>query len=314
MHHHLVREVREVACQADVADHGRHRRHRAPDVRRQRGQAARVDRHHHVVGVQLAVGGPDGRHPSVAHDEVECLGPGQDRDAAQLEPRGHRGAERGEATGDRPGAEALLEVDVDAGVHRGVAQLVAGHDQSVPGDEPQPLVAERLAQPLVQRLAPSEQVDQLARRDVGVEGPLEPLLAQQLPRLAVRRHVVDPLLPQARTQALEGRELGGSGTAGDPDRRSVAEAVLADRVERLQVELALQGAARLAEQVADHGGEQGARGTGVPREAVVLDRGQGAAEVVGALQEGDVVAQLGQTCGRCHAAEPATDHHHACHG
>jgi hypothetical protein len=90
--------------------------------------------------------------------------------------------------------------------------------------------------------------------------------------------------------------------------------VLADRVERLQVELALQRTARLAEQVADHGGEQGARGAGVPGEAVVLDRGQGAAEVVGTLEEGDVVAQLGQPRGRCHAAEPATDHHHARHG
>ena len=267
-----------------------------------------------MVGVQVAVGGPDRRHPSSAHDEVEGLGPGEHRDAAQLEPRGHRGAERGQATGDGPGAEALLEVDVDTGVHRCVAQLVAGHDEAVPGDQPQPLVAERPAQPLVQRLAPPQQVGQLARRDVGVEGPLEPLLAQQLPRLAVRRHVVDPLLPQARTQALEGRELGGSGTAGDPDRRSVAEAVLADRVERLQVELALQRTARLAEQVADRGGEQGARGAGVPGEAVVLDRGQGAAEVVGTLEEGDVVAQLGQPRGRRRAAEPATDHHHARHG
>ncbi len=120
--------------------------------------------------------------------------------------------------------------------------------------------------------------------------------------------------PEARAERVEGRELGGSRAAGQPQRRAVGEAVLADHVERLEVELALERAARLAEQVA-HDGRQERRGrSGVPGEAVALDRGQRAAEVLGALEERDLVAELGQPGGGGHAAEATTDHHHTSHG
>ena len=125
--------------------------------------------------------------------------------------------------------------------------------------------------------------------------------------------MVDPLPAEARAEGLEGRELGGSRAAGQPHRRAVGEAVLADQVERLEVELALERAARLPEQVA-HDRRQERRGrTGVPREAVVLDRRQRAAEVLGALEERDLVAQLGQPGSGRHAAEAASDHHHTSH-
>ena len=44
------------------------------------------------------------------------------------------------------------------------------------------------------------------------------------------------------------------------------------------------------------------------------DRGQRTAEVLGALEERDLVAQLGQPGSGRHAAEAASDHHHTSHG
>ena len=46
----------------------------------------------------------------------------------------------------------------------------------------------------------------------------------------------------------------------------------------------------------------------------VLDRGQRTAEVLGALEDRDLVAQLGQPGGGGHAAEAASDHRHTSHG
>ena len=59
-------------CEPDVAHHRRDRRHRARDERRQRRQPARVDRAHHDVGVELAGRRRDRDGPPVAdHDVVD---------------------------------------------------------------------------------------------------------------------------------------------------------------------------------------------------------------------------------------------------
>ena len=97
-------------------------------------------------------------------------------------------------------------------------------------------------------------------------------------------------------------------------RGEVLEAVLADHLERLQLaDLLLQRPAGLAEQVADHGRKHGGLRPGVPGEALVLDGAQGTAQHPGPLQQGDLVAELGQSRGAGHPAEASADHHHA-HG
>jgi hypothetical protein len=94
------------------------------------------------------------------------------------------------------------------------------------------------------------------------------------------------------------------------------EAVLADRVERLELDaqLGLERPAGLAEEIADHRRHQGRRGRRVPGEAALADRCQRATEVRGSFEQRDLVAELGQPGGRRHPAEPATDHHHPRHG
>ena len=79
-------------------------------------------------------------------------------------------------------------------------------------------------------------------------------------------------------------------------------------------ELSLDRPPRLAEQVADHRREQGVVGSGVPDEPLVGLEGECPAEGVGALGEGDVVAELGEPDGRREAPEAATDHHDPRHG
>ena len=89
-----------------------------------------------------------------------------------------------------------------------------------------------------------------------VVGPLEPLPAQQLPGVAVRRHVVDPLPSEPRAEGVDGLELGGARPAGEREPRAVGEPVLADQVEGLEVDLPLERATGLAEQVAHDRREQ----------------------------------------------------------
>ena len=91
-----------------------------------------------------------------------------------------------------------------------------------------------------------------------VRGPrdLEVVAAQHLPVSAYDATWSTHCCPRPGAELVERRELRGPGAAGQPDRRAVLEAVLADQVQRHQVELALQRPAGLAEQVADDGRQQ----------------------------------------------------------
>ena len=144
--------------------------------------------------------------------------------------------------------------------------------------------------------------------------PLEPVAAQPVPRLGEVVDVVDPLLSQPSAEGLvHGRELGPPAARGQCQSGAVGETVLPQRVHGDEVELPLQGTPGLAEQVAQHRGERGRGGAAVPGEAVLLDLPDGSADLGEALDDGHLVAQLGQPGGAGAAGEPAPDHHHACH-
>ena len=87
--------------------------------------------------------------------------------------------------------------------------------------------------------------------------------------------------------------------------------MLAHRLDGDQVDLALEGPAGLAEEVAQDGGQGGRRGAGVPAEAVLLDEPERAAEPVAPLDEGDVVALLREAGGGRRTPEAASEDHHA---
>ena len=79
-----------------------------------------------------------------------------------------------------------------------------------------------------------------------------------------------------------------------------------------QVELPLERTSRLAEQVSDHGGQERLRG---PPSHVKpsCSTGESAPPTEGALQQGDLVAELGQPCRHGDATEPPDHHHDPCH-
>ena len=156
---------------------------------------------------------------------------------------------------------------VDPGPRRHVAQVVALGDERVPGHQPQPLVLERLLQPLEQRLPAVQPRGQVAGQVVGLPRVLEVAAAQHLPVVGVRRDVVDPPLPEPGAELVERRELRGP-PVRHPHRRAVLEPVLAHHVERHQVQLALERPAGLAEEVAHHRRQQRVRRPRVPGEVV----------------------------------------------
>jgi len=163
----------------------------------------------------------------------------------------------------------------------------------------------------VQGLAGAEPGGDLAWEVVGFPGHLQVAAAQHLPVVGVRAHVVEPRLPEARAERLERFQLCGPAHLED-ERGAVVEPVLTHAVERHEVELPLQGAAGLAEQVADHGWEQRVA-DGVPGEPVGGHRGEGTAERA-LLHQRDRMAELGQSQPRGQATEAAADHHHPGHG
>ena len=155
--------------------------------------------------------------------------------------------------GDRPGAEPLLDVRRHAGPGGHVAQVVALGDERVAGDHPQPLVLERPAQPLVQHLAAVEARGELAgqvRR--GPRAPRGSRGAAPPSRRRTTRRGRPTRRPSPGSSASNAASCAAREPPGTADRRAVLEAVLADHVERDQLQLALDRPAGLAEQVADH--------------------------------------------------------------
>ena len=240
-----------------------------------------------------------------------------------------RRGEGAQAARHRPGAEVLLEVVQDAEPRRHVAGVVAALDGVVGGEGPQPGVLEAPLDGLVEHEPAGQQLLGRLRQPLDAGGPLEPVAAQQVPRLGLVVDVVDPLAARGVPAALarldrpallvlggaEGLvdrgELGGAAAGGQPQHGAVGEAVLAHRVDRHQLELALQRAAGLAEEVAQHGRERGGGRAGVPGVAVLLEQPERPAQRGAGLDQRDVVAQLGQACRRGAAGQPAPEDHHA---
>ena len=149
--------------------------------------------------------------PSRTHEVAGGVA-GEHGDPAGLQPGAQGVGERGHAAGDRPGAEPLLDVGRHPQPRRHVAQVVALGDEPVPGDQPQPLVAEVLAQPLVQR--PPGCRGAPRARGGGGPGPraARGSPAQHLPGVGVRRHVVDPAPGPGRAPARRRRRAGRPGS------------------------------------------------------------------------------------------------------
>ena len=232
--------------------------------------------------------------------------PGQHGHLAGLEPGGQRGRERAHAAGGGPGAERLLQVGVHAEPRRDVAQVVPLRLEPVPGDQAQPLVLELLAEPLVQHLTAVEDRAHVLRQVVGVPRHLEVVATQHLPVVGVRRNVVDPALAVPGLEGVHGGDLGRPGPTGELHGRAVLEAVLADDLDGRELELLLDRAAGLAEEVAHDGGQQHRRRSAVPAEVAGGLRGERATEDVALLDEGHRVAELGQPGSGCEPAEAAS--------
>ncbi len=98
---------------------------------------------------------------------------------------------------------------------------------------------------------------------------------------------------------------------GQVELGAVLEDVAGDRLDRDQLDLLLQGAAGLAEEVTQHGGQERVGRPGVPAEAVLLDEAHRPTEPWSGLEQGHVVAVLGQPGGARQPAVPPADHHHA---
>ncbi len=297
-----------------MADHRRHRRHRALDVRRERGQHPRIDRAHDHVRVDGSRRGRDGDRTPVAHHDVGGLDLERDGHPAGRHPGGQRRGERRHPAGDRPRAEPLLQVGDQPGPRRDVPQARArprrrGVPATCRSRSSLKVFFSRLCS--ISRL--SNRSRHLAGEVGGVPRVLEVGPAQHLPVLAERVDVVDPEPAEPGPQLVDGAQLGRARVARQAEHGAVLEPVLAHEVERLDLQLPLDRATALAEQVADDRRQQRRRRPGVPLEAVRRDRRHRAAEGVQPLEDRDVVAELGQPDRRGEAAEPAAHDHHPRH-
>ena len=166
----------------------------------------------------------------------------------------------------------------------------------------------RLLEPPMERLARVQ-----ARGDVraaGRHGPrhLEVAAAQHLPVVGVGRRHGRPTGGPGPGRARRTPRSGRPGTRPG-SRSAVASSKTCSRITSSGTRSISRsaGPARLAEQVADHRRQQRRGGGGVPGEVAFDDRRERAAERRQPLQQGDLVAELGQPGGGRHAAEPATD-------
>ena len=312
--HHLVGQVGHLADDPDVADHRWHRGHRALHVDGERRQPARVDGADDDVGGQLALVGAYAAHPAARDHEVERLRAGQHGHPPGLQPGGQRLRERPHPARHGPGPEVLLDVGPHPHPRRHVAQVVALQGRAEPGHLAQAVVLERLLQHLVHRQAGREQGLGVLAGVLGRPGALQPVAAQRLPVVGEGVDVRRPLGAEPGPEALHRGHLVTAAAAGEVQHGLVLEDVAAQGLHRHQLDLALQRPPGLAEQVAHHRGEQRVGRSGVPAEAVLLDVADGSAEVLRALQDGHLVADLGQSRGARQPAVPAADHHHSRHG
>ena len=286
-------------------------------VRRTRGASAGSRRGSQATTTRSASSSPVGRvdrdHPPAPQHQVAHLAGGVHVDLARRQPCGQGLGQHAHAAGHGPRAEPLLDVRRHPDPGRHVARVVALREAGVQRHQPKPVVLEA-SDPPRHRLAAPEPRGQRRGQVVGVPRPLEVLAAQHLPVVGVGVDVVGPPRAEPGAERVDGLDLRRPGARRQPDGGAVGEPVLAQHVQLDQVELALGRPSRLAEQVAHHGREQGVRRPAVPREPVALDGHERAAEPRSALEQGDLVAGLGQAGSDGHPPEPAAHDGHPRHG
>ena len=143
----------------------------------------------------------DRRDPALADDQVADRVAGEHGDPAGRQPLLEGRRDPGHPAGDRPGAEALLEVGGEPHPRRHVARVVAAGDERVRGDHRQPVVAEAAAQPLVHALPAVEVRRDLAGQVVGSPGHLEVVPPQHVPDLGVLVDVAGSSCRRGRVRA-----------------------------------------------------------------------------------------------------------------
>src|SRR5690606_28341582 len=107
-----------------------------------------------------------------------------------------------------PRAELLLDVRQAAEPGRHLPQVVPLRREAVTGDQGEASVGEGATQTPRQGATGREDLLRLDRRECGVPGALQVVLAQAFPDLAPRVDVAHPLLPEPVSEAFEGDLLG----------------------------------------------------------------------------------------------------------
>ena len=218
--------------------------------------------------------------------------------------------------GDRPDAEVLLDVGPHPHPGRDVARVVAVHQRvgsSATSRSRSSLNALVTTLCSVVRVR-STRVAWPCRRGRGTRaapgrrGAARPTSRRS--ECTWSTHCCPRPAPSACVDRLE---LRGPAARRHREHGAVVEAVLAHRLDRHQLQLALEGPAGLAEQVAYDGRQRGRRGARVPPVAVALDEPDRAAEPVEPLDEGDLVALLGQPGRGRRTPEATSDDHDARH-
>ena len=265
------------------------------------------------VGVDAVVLGDDPGDATRRHLHLVRPDAGADVDLPLLEA-GHQGVgQGGQAALDPPSPEAPLDVVLDGDERRGGRGLMAVEADGVEHDGAQPA---RRRGPCA-RAGPDDRRTEraLADRPIEVvpvvEDALEDRAAQDVPRLG---QGVDPRRPGVVAECVDDRVVLVAAVAErEVEHRPVGEDVPA-AFGLDEVDDPLDRTAGLAEQVAQHAGQRHGVGAQLPGASVDGVAAQSSAQLVGRLQQGDVVPQLGQARRRRHPGEAATDHHDPRHG
>jgi hypothetical protein len=229
-------------------------------------------------------------------------------------------AEAPQPAGDVPRAERLLDVRHGRERRRCPARVGAGV-RGVPVEEralvgvPQVLRPEPAqAPPRRDRPHVADAAGQAGERPPAVQRGLEEGLAGQVPDRGGPAEERRPVV--ARAGAERGVPGGGDRGAGgvrQVELGAVGEPVVADRVDRPQLEDLVQRAARLEEEVPVHRRQREEARAGVEGEAVPLVPAELAAGDRRLLADGDLVPGGGEPRGHREPAGPGADDDDPCH-
>ena len=285
-------------------------------------QRTSVDvRNDHVGRQMAAVGKPDAADPAAGGLDRgdRCRQTDHDPTVQRALVKGE--AESAQATPDVPRAERLLDVGNGGESSRRAARVGPG----VGG-----VAVQHRAQVWIAQIATAEAAQGAPRRDRAEVGDLA-RLAQQAAHAVQRRleeraaggvpdatgpiHEPGPVSARPGPErCVQRRRHRAAGAVGQSQLDAVREAVVADRVDRHQVDLVLERSAGLEEQVAIDRRQGQQRRPGVEREAVTVEPAELAADVGRLLAGRHAMAERGQPRRRGEPAHAGPDDDDLGHG